>query len=189
MRNTILLTLTLLLAACATREVLIPKSSVVPDGVDLSGEWQLSSDSRNTNRELADAEYEAAGGFDDLLGERPQTRRSRRDRRALVHVFLETGERLRITQTDYGLFISFDRAVVEEYGFGEHRQTNVGPVLAERVSGWEGHSYVVETLDREGSKLYERYRLEQSGRVLVRQIIIYDGDDVEMSLEQRYERI
>ena len=56
MRNTILLTLTLLLAACATREVLIPKSPVVPDGVDLSGEWQLSSDSRNTNRELADAE-------------------------------------------------------------------------------------------------------------------------------------
>ncbi len=189
MRNTMLLTLLLLLAACATREVLIAKSPVVPDGVDLSGQWLLSVDSNDTNRTLADAEYEAAGGFEDLLGERPRNRRSGRGRRALVHVFLETGERLRITQTDFGLFISFDRAVVEEYGFGEHRQANVGPILAERVSGWEVDGYVIETLDREGGKLVERYVLADDGRTLIRQITIYDGDDVEMSLEQRFQRI
>ncbi len=188
MRQAILLALAVLLAACVTREVLIPKSGAVPDGLDLSGEWQLSSDTAGTNRELADAEYEAAGGLEDLLGERPP-QRSRRDRRALVHVFLETGSRLRVTQTDAGLFISFDRAVVEEYRFGEHRPVSVGPVIAERVSGWEEGGYVIETLDREGSKLVERYSLDRDGRMLVRQITIYDDDDVEMAVAQRFERL
>ncbi len=185
MRNAILLALAVLLTACATREVLIPKSPEVPGGVDLSGEWQLSADTAATNRELADAEFEAAGGLDDLLGE-PSG--SRRNQRALVHVFLETGSRLRVTQTDAGLFISFDRAVVEEYRFGEHRPVNVGPVVAERVSGWEEGGYVIETLDREGSKLVERYSLAD-GATLVRRITIFDGDDVEMSVVQRFERL
>ncbi len=188
MRNAILFTLAVLLAACATREVLIPKSAVVPDGMDFSGDWQLSDDSSATNRELADAEYEAAGGLEDLLGE-GRAQRSRRDQRALVHVFLETGRRLRITQTDAGLFISFDRAIVEEYRFGEHRPVNVGPVIAERVSGWEDRGYVIETLDREGGKLVERYSLEAGGRTLVRQITILDRDDIEMSVEQQFERL
>ena len=188
MRQAVLLAIAVLIAACATREVLIPKSGEIPDGLDLSGEWQLSADTSATNRELADAEYEAAGGLEDLLGER-RPQRSRRDQRALVHVFLETGSRLRITQTDAGLFISFDRAVVEEYRFGEHRPVNVGPVVAERVSGWEEGNYVVETLDREGGKLVERYSLEGSDRILVRQITILDGDDVETSVAQRFEKL
>lgn len=188
MRQTLLLTLCVLLTACAAREVLIPRSGAVPVGVDLSGEWQLNADSAATNRELADAEYEAAGGLDDLFGERP-VQRSRRDRRALVHVFLETGSRLRVTQTDAGIFISFDRAVVEEYRFGEHREISVGPITAERVSGWEERGYVIETLDREGNKLIERYALEADGRVLLRQIAILDGDDVEMSIAQRFEKL
>ena len=188
MRQAFLLAIAVLLAACATREVLIPKSATVPNGLDLSGEWQLSADTSATNRALADAEYEAAGGLEDILGERPP-QRSRRDQRALVHVFLETGSRLRITQTDAGLFISFDRAVVEEYRFGEHRSVNVGPVIAERVSGWEEDGYVIETLDREGGKLVERYSLYPSSRSLVRRIAIYDGDDIETSVTQRFEKL
>lgn len=188
MRNAILLALAVILAACVTREVLIPKSPIVPDGVDLSGDWQLSADTAGTNRALADAEYEAAGGMEDLLGERP-AQRSRGDQRALVHVFLETGSRLRVTQTDAGLFISFDRAVVEEYRFGEHRPINVGPVIAERVSGWEEGAYVIETLDREGSKLEERYSLDEGGSILVRRITIFDDDDIEMRVLQRFDRL
>ncbi len=188
MRQAVLLAIVVLLAACAGREVLIPKSAAVPSGLDLSGEWQLSADTSATNRELADAEYEAAGGLEDLLGERPP-QRSRRDRRALVHVFLETGTRLRITQTDAGLFISFDRAIVEEYRFGEHRAVNVGPVVAERVSGWEEDGYVIETLDSEGGKLVERYSLFPDSRTLVRRIAIYDGDDIETSVTQRFTKL
>ena len=188
MRHVTLLAFAALLAACATPGVLIPKSPVVPDGVNLSGDWQLSADTAGTNRELADAEYEAAGGLEDLLGERPEPA-SRRDRRALVHVFLETGSQLRITQTDAGLFISFDRAVVEEYRFGEHRPVSVGPVVAERVSGWEEGGYVIETLDREGSKLEERYSLDGSGDTLERRITIFDDDDIELAVVQRFKRL
>ncbi len=188
MRNAILLALAALLAACGATEFLIPKSAIVPDGIDLSGDWQLSADTAGTNRVLADAEYEAAGGMEDLLGERPR-QRSRRDQRALVHVFLETGSRLRVTQTDAGIFISFDRAVVEEYRFGEHRPVNVGPVIAERVSGWEEGGYVIETLDREGSKLEERYSLDDGGQILERRITIFDDDDIEMRVVQRFERL
>ncbi|MDJ0909243.1 MAG: hypothetical protein QNI99_08610 [Woeseiaceae bacterium] len=188
MRQAILLAIAVLLAACATREVLIPKSAAVPNGLDLSGEWQLSADAAGTNRDLADGDYDAAGGLAELLGE-PSRQRSRRDQRALVHVFLETGSRLRITQTDAGLFISFDRAVVEEYRFGEHRPVNVGPVVAERVSGWEEDGYVIETLDREGGKLVERYSLFPNDRRLVRRITIYDGDDIETSVTQRFEKL
>lgn len=187
MRNATLLVLAVLLTACGATEFLIPKSAVVPNGLDLSGDWQLSADTAATNQQLADAEYEAAGGLEDLLGER-RVQQSRRDQRALVHVFLETGSRLRVTQTDAGLFISFDRAIVEEYRFGEHRPVNVGPVVAERVSGWEEGGYVIETLDREGSKLVERYSLRDDNQSLIRRITILDDDDVEMFVVQRFER-
>ena len=66
---------------------------------------------------------------------------------------------------------------------------NVGPVVAERVSGWEEDGYVIETLDREGGKLVERYSLFPNDRRLVRRITIYDGDDIETSVTQRFEKL
>ena len=70
---------------------------------------------------------------------RTQRRSDQRMKRSmpgsLVHVFLEAGKALKITQTADGVFISFDRSIVEEYRFGEKREINVGPVTADRVSG------------------------------------------------------
>ena len=63
---------------------------------------------------------------------------TRKHRAALAQVFLETGANVKLTQTDDGLFISYDRSVVEEYIFGEHRIATVGPISAERASGWRG---------------------------------------------------
>jgi hypothetical protein len=71
------------------------------------------------------------------------------------------GTALKVTQTGSGLFFSFDRSVVEEYRFGENREVEVGAITAERVSGWEGRSYVIETLDKDGAKLIESWQLRE----------------------------
>ncbi len=177
----------LVVAGCASREVLVRRSAVTPPGVDLSGQWTLHRDALDTNTQIAAAEREAAGG-DDRLFEDPRKESRRRRARSLVHVFLETGSNLKITQTRDGLFISFDRAIVEEYRFGEYGRVNVGPVEADRSSGWEDGAYVIETLDDDGAKLFERYRLVDDGRALSREIRVYRKDDIELSVEQRFTR-
>lgn len=163
LRNSLVLGLVIVcIGGCAAREVLIPKSPVVPAGVNLSGQWLLR-------------------------GAEGESRRAARE--TLVHVFLETGRSVKVTQTTSGLFISFDRSVVEEYRFGEQREISVGEIRADRVSGWEGASYVIETLDADGAKLVERYRLDEDGRVLRRRIRLTDGSKVELDLEQVFDRV
>lgn len=178
----------LLLAACSAREVLVPRSRTAPAGVDLTGLWRLQTE--GSNERLSNAERRAAndGGISIPSPSREQRSQPRANRDSLVHVFLETGAMLKITQTEYGLFISFDRAVVEEYRFGENRLVNVGPVEADRVSGWEGSDYVIETLDMDNNKLVERYALQGDGDVLVRRVSIYRKGELDLSVVQRYER-
>lgn len=173
------------LAGCASREVLPTYGARVPAGIDLAGDWQIAAGSRDTIARLHNAEIVAAGGRARLL---PDRGRSSGDKESLVHVFVETGESLKITQTDFALFISFDRAIVEEYRFGEYRTISVGPVTASRSSGWDGATYVVETLDAEGSKLRERYLLSDDGDALLRQISIFKRGSLALSLVQRFER-
>lgn len=151
------------LAGCAQRETLLPKSAVAPSGVDLSGNWRLVDESGDGLR-----------------------RSGKRD--GLLHFFIESGTRLKITQTAEGLFISFDRAIVEEYRFGEQRVVNVGPVQADRVSGWEGPSYVIETLGPENNKLLEAYRLEDGGNTLLRQVSVFRQGSLARSVVQTFER-
>lgn len=182
----------LALAACGTNEVLVAKSAVVPAGIDLSGQWRLREETGLEQVERA--EREAAGGIPispqnaARQGTSPQAQ-SKPNRKSLVHIFLETGSTLRITQTAQGLFISFDRAIVEEYLFGENRTVNVGPVEATRVSGWEKAGYVIETLDDDGNKLVERYRMEEGGALLVRRIEILRRGKPALSVVQHFDRV
>nr|MDJ0941236.1 hypothetical protein [Woeseiaceae bacterium] len=170
LRSIIAVTLTsLLLGGCGYQEVLAPRNPAVPAGVDLSGQWQLRAESVETLRQISDDKVRAAGGDAGIISDIRRTRKNRKEE-SLLHVFLQTGSRLKVTQTDKGLFISFDRAIVKEYTFGEYRRVNVGPVIATRVSGWEENQYVIETLDEEGRKLVERYFLEDDA--LLRQISI-----------------
>lgn len=175
-----------LMAGCAGREVLVKRSPVVPAGVDFSGSWQLANDSADTNRRLGEAQVRAAGGRGNVLAPRG-AEAARRDRSSLVHVFLETGSNLKITQTAHALFISFDRAIVEEYRFGEHTEVRVGPVVADRSSGWEERAYVIETLGEKGDKLYERYRLAEDGARLVREISIFTRKSPALSIVQQFD--
>jgi hypothetical protein len=168
---------------CAAKEVLVPKSAV-SSGIDLTGNWQLREDSETAANRIREAEFAAAGGNEPLVSRKKRVSIPS----ASVHVFLETGKTLKVTQTDSGLFISFDRAVVEEYRFGENREVSVGPITADRVSGWEGSAYVIETLDDNGAKLVEAYRLQDEGLTLQRNIRIVDKKLTQLNIEQFFER-
>lgn len=179
-----------MISACANKEILVAKSATVPTGVDLSGSWVIRAESADTVRQLDNAEVEAAGGRVGIVsgGNRQRRRRSSGSNDSLVHVFLETAKRIKITQTEFGLFVSFDRSIVEEYRYGENRAVSVGPVHAARVSGWEERAYVIETLDEEQNKLIERYRLENGGALLIRHISILQNGEESLSLLQKFDR-
>ncbi len=184
-----LVVVALVLSSCAGREPLLAKSATVPAGVDLSGRWQLRNDSNETSEAISDIERELAGANEGLI---PKTRGQKSSRKTnddtQVHVFLETGESLKITQVERGLFVSFDRAVVEEYRFGEQRMANVGPVVAERVSGWENGAYVIETRGKEGAMLIETYRLDGKD-VMIRTIRIVHDDESKLDVRQVFDRV
>ena len=179
-------------SACVTPEVLVPKSAAVPAGVDFTGQWQLRDANDENTQRLNQADAAAAGGSADILKEAQRARTGRQSRASsgtAVYVFLETGFRLKITQTKFGIFVSFDRAIVEEYRFGENRSVSVGPIVAARVSGWEGEVYVIETLDEDGAKLVEEYRLEDNASRLVRCITLWLKDTRTLDIEQIYDRV
>jgi len=173
------LLLPLLLAACSgTRgPQLTPVGVAIPEGVTFEGRWQL----RDTAGE--------SGAHSDtvpLVG----GRKSRREKDSpSVQVFLETGSNLKVSQTSHGLFISFDRSVVEEYRFREHRGVNVGPIAAERVSGWEDGRYVIQTVDAVGALLTETYSLRDNGQQLVRTATIVYKEQETLSLRQVFDRL
>lgn len=182
----VLSVLVALLAGCAAREVLEPKSAVVPADVDLSGLWTLRAGGSGSITG-GGTESGASDMLADVLG-RTRPRRRPPPPESLVGVFLESGTNLKITQNPFALFISFDRSVVEEYRFGENRRVNVGPVRADRVSGWEEDSYVIETLDEAGGKLVERYTLMPGGDALLRQVSVYEDGTLASSYVQRFVR-
>ena len=185
----------LVLHACATPEVLEPRNPVAPEGVDFSGYWIIREDSGDDRQRMTEAVDRATNGTNIPIPRNSSrraehgTRSSRRGRQeGQVLVFLENGELLKITQTADGIFVSFDRSVVEEFRFGENRMISVGEITAQRVSGWEGQDYVVETLDKGGMKLTERLTLTQNGQVL-RRHIVFRGDDLqEVTMEQIFDR-
>jgi hypothetical protein len=86
------------------------------------------------------------------------------------------------------LFISFDRAVVEAYTFGENRTVAVGPIEAQRVSGWASHELILETMDEQGSVLTETWSLEDGGSVLVRNITVTEGGKQVFSARQVFDQ-
>ena len=133
------------------------------------------------------------GGLSGIAAPEQSATRKKKSRRnkepSSVHVFLETGRDLKITQTIDGLFFSYDRSIVEEYRFREHRVINVGPIEADRVSGWVDDRYVVKTLDRQGALLTETWGLEDDGEQLIRTISIVYAEEHLLDLRQRFDRV
>ena len=185
----------ILLCACASPEVLTPKNATAPSGIDFTGQWKLRPESMRDQPRISEA-IDRTDGADNKSIRREMTRQQRRSARrrsggtkgGLVGIFLETGESLKITQTPHALFISFDRAVVEEYRFGENRPVSVGQANAHRVSGWEGDTYVVETLGEKGMKLTDRYSLADEKRQLIRHITLRSREMEEVTIVQEFDR-
>ncbi len=182
-----------LFAACAKeKEMLVPIRSSTPAGVDLSGRWTMQDDFDDMQRRIDRAIRQTDGVDERKLLQRAASRQRRggrpsnRDVGGLVHVFLENAASLKITQTKDGLFIGFNRSVVEEYRFGEARMIRTGGAVAQRVSGWDGDDYVIETLDEDGMKLTERYELADSASLLTREIVLRSKDAEEVAIVQTY---
>jgi len=188
---TLIILSAVLLAGCASAPPLESKEITNTAAVDLSGDWTLRGGEKAGRPPIIDGEqpiWIPKQTTPRQQQRQQQQQRSRRFKGTAVSVFLETGRTLRISQTDHGLFISFDRAVVEEYTFGENRVVSVGPIEAQRVSGWDGDSFVVETLDKEGARLSESWALADGGDTLVRRISVFKKDAEHFSSEQLFDR-
>lgn len=174
----------LILYGCASGPVLVPKSAVPPAGVDFSGQWRLREGGAPGMASTGGQRLEP--GLTEVNRRRRPSRTSRKS--SSVHIFLETGRSLKVIQTDHGFFVSLDRAVVEEFVFGENRLVAVGPIEAWRVSGWEGAHYIVETQDEQGAVLRDEWRLDASGDVLLRDVSIVARKKVTLSFQQQFDR-
>jgi len=175
----------MMLSSCSTQATLSTKNAIAPTGVDLSGRWLVRADPGAAGSSMTG---------DGHVSGIPSARKRRHHRATdsdgeTALIFLEYGTSLKITQTPGGLFISYDRSVVEEYRFGENRMIHIGPIEAQRASGWDDTSFVVETLDDSGTTLFEAWHLEDNGNLLVRDIRLYKGDKDRMVRRQLYDRL
>jgi len=166
----------LVLASCAAPTELFSRSATNPAGTDLSGRWQIRTESGAPPARAGQQQQTIQMPRRSSSQRQHTERRQPRSEGSDVWIFIETGKALRITQTRDGLFISFDRSVVEEFTFGENRTVSVGPIEAQRVSGWVGPELIVETLDEEGNLLTEVWALDEGGSVLVRDISVTKGE-------------
>lgn len=192
-----LLLMPFLIYACGTPELLLPKSAAVPAGFNLSGQWEMRPESRLGQPRISEA-IDRTDGVDNKSVMRDMISRQRRGgmrrdsgetKGGLVGIFLKTGDSLKIEQTPHALFISFDRAVTREYRFGENRPINIGQADAIRVSGWEGDTYVIETLGEKGMKLTDVYSLSADRQLLTRRITLRSKAMEEVTIVQEFDRL
>ena len=182
----------LLVGGCGSRPELPARSAAVPPGVDLSGRWELQGHREKPGARQLEREQGIYLPPASAAGRRQQGPEraggNRRSKSPSVYVFIENGRSLKISQTQHGIFVSFDRSVVEEYTFGENRVVALGPIEAQRVSGWEGPMYIVETMDDRGATLTETWALSSEGSELIREINIVDGEKQLYSSRQVFDR-
>ena len=151
----------LIVAGCGSGPTLITRPDPVPLGLDLTGNWVQTRASGISQPEARDT---------------------------VVNVFVKTGKALKLTQTETGLFVSFDRSVVEEYRFGENRIISIGEIEAERASGWAENGYVIETLDEASAFLIDTYRLLDEGEKLRRTVELRYRGKLLLDLQFEYDR-
>ena len=156
-------------------------AAVAPAGVNFSGTWLLRTDESDGQRSINRA-------VSQVGGKSSSSSSKRKSGTGRVQVFLETGSLLKITQTIDGFFVSVDRSVVEEFRFGENRMINVGDIEAQRVSGWDGPVYMVQTLDEGGMKMIDRFWLSDDEDVLLREITFHGRSEKTATVTQFFDR-
>ncbi|MEM6513985.1 MAG: hypothetical protein AAF660_13310 [Pseudomonadota bacterium] len=171
-----------LLAGCAAGLQLPSPSRDFPDDVSFAGDWK-----RSEFREQDEMEPDRLN-LPSTREPTPSVSNTRARPGRKVRSFLEFGRELRITQLDTAILISFDRALVREYRFGEHRMTNVGPIVAERTTGFRGKVLEIVTQDDDGAVMTESWRLQRSDRQLERSVVIVKGNKQLYRLRETYRR-
>ena len=182
-----------LLSSCASIEELDKYSNKNTSKTDLNGSWEFIGNFEDNKRSIASAvkktndviyqSIKTTGVFD-----RNNLSKVKPNSRGVAHLFFENTKKIKITQTNYSLFINFNRSVVEEYSFGEVKKITLGNVIARRSSGWVNNSYRIETLDDYGMKITEEYKLTGSSNNLERMLIFRDRDLNEIRILQIYQK-
>ena len=132
----------LTLAGCASGLKLPDPSTDYPSNLDFAGDWQRVEFREQDQMEPERLRMPSTRQATSRTSSGPRAKPGRK-----VRSFLEFGKALRITQLDSAMLISFDRAIVVEYRYGEHRMTNVGPIAGERTTGFRGEALEIMTLD------------------------------------------
>ena len=182
-----------LLSSCASIEELDKYSNKNTSKTDLNGSWEFIGNFEDNKKSIASAvkktsdviyqSIKTTGVFD-----RNNLSKVKPNSRGVAHLFFENTKKIKITQTNYSLFINFNRSIVEEYSFGEVKKITLGNVIARRSSGWVNNSYRIETLDDYGMKITEEYKLTGSSKNLERMLIFRDRDLNEIRILQIYQK-
>jgi len=182
-----------LLSSCASIEELDKYSNKNTSKTDLNGSWEFIGNFEDNKKSIASAvkktsdviyqSIKTTGVFD-----RNNLSKVKPNSRGVAHLFFENTKKIKITQTNYSLFINFNRSIVEEYSFGEVKKITLGNVIARRSSGWVNNSYRIETLDDYGMKITEEYKLTGSSNNLERMLIFRDRDLNEIRILQIYQK-
>ena len=64
---------------------------------------------------------------------------------------------------------------------------NIGEIEAQRVSGWDGPVYMVQTLDQDGMKMIDRFWLDDDD-VLLREITFHGRKEETATVMQYFDR-
>ncbi len=181
--RTIFLALLLSLAGCASGLKLPDPSRDFPSDLAFAGDWQRVEFREQDRMEPERLRVPTTRQATSRASSGPKAKPGRK-----VRSFLEFGKTLRITQLDSAMLISFDRAIVVEYRYGEHRMANVGPIAGERTTGFRGESLEIITLDDDGAQMTETWRLQRRASALERRVTIVKGNKELYSLRETYRR-
>ncbi|MEM1174529.1 MAG: hypothetical protein AAGI27_06925 [Pseudomonadota bacterium] len=173
----------LALAGCASGLKLPSPSGAFPSEIEFEGDWRRIESREEDRMEPDRLNLPTSREATARRSSGPKAKPGRK-----VRAFLEYGRQLRITQLDTALLISFDRSIVREYRYGEHRMTNVGPIVGERTTGFNGDVLEVITLDDAGGLMTESWRVKRSGRQLERRVTIIKGKRDLYELRETYVR-
>ncbi len=181
------------LTACASNEALNKLPIKSETEINISGRWIFVGDYQSNQKKINKAidrssgiiyrRIKTTGVFSEVQDTRPK-----KNAWGVAHLFFKNAKILRITQTDYALYIDFNRSIVEEYNFGELKKITIGNVSASRSSGWNGIQYQIDTLDDHGMKITEKYTISDDINTLRRSIVFRDKNLHDTEIIQNFKR-
>jgi len=183
----------MLITACSSNEVLNKLSINSEAEINISGRWVFVGDYQSNQKKISKAidqssgiiyrRIKTTGVFQEVQDKSPK-----KNAWGVAHLFFKNAKILRITQTDYALYIDFNRSIVEEYDFGELKKITLGNVSASRSSGWNDTQYQIDTLDNYGMKITEKYKISDDSKALTRSIIFRGKNLNDTEIVQNFKR-